>query len=254
MSDPAIRMRLDQRRQALQDIADVEAQLDSGELDDKTAAGLVARYRAEIANLDEVTPQADRPPIASSRRVVGTLLLVGAFVVVSILAFAAVRPRDEIPGSSGGVDLNSVTNDQMEAVIQANLDIPEAAAMRIALADRYFDEAEFSDALPHYLAALDGQLDTTRQARALARIGWMSAVSGRLDVAEAYLAQAMQADPGYTESHLFLGFVLFNAGDPQGALDELEPLMADENLPDSLRAQLTSTIDAARAQLESGAP
>ena len=254
MSDPAARMRLDQRRQALSDIADVEAQLDSGELDEETAAGLIARYRAEIVHLDDVAPRGDRPPVASSRRVVGTLLLVGAFVVVSILAFAAVRPRDEIPGAGGGVDLDTVTNDQMEAVIQANLDLPEVAAMRIALADRYFDEAAFSEALPHYLAALDGQIDTTRQARALARIGWMSAVSGRLDLAEAYLAEALQVDPGYTESHLFLGFIRFNAGDPQGALDELEPIMAAEDLPESLRAELRSTIDAARAQLGSGTP
>ena len=65
------------------------------------------------------------------------------------------------------------------------------------LADRHFDDGAYSDALPHYLDALAGALDATRRARALARVGWMSFASGRTDLAEAYLTEALSTDPGY---------------------------------------------------------
>ena len=243
-----------QRAQALADIEDVGTQLEAGELDQPTADRLIARYRLELETLDSTHVEPVAPSATSSRRMVGAAVLIVAFVGVSVVAFGAIRPRDEgriTPGSSG-FDLDEVTNDQMEAVIAANPDLPEVAAMRIALADRYFDEAAFSDALPHYLTALEGPLDQGRQARALARIGWMSFVSGRADLAEVYLQEALETDSSYEESHLFLGFVRFSAGDSVGALAELEPLLASEDVPEDLREELQATVDAARAGLEAG--
>ena len=95
----------------------------------------------------------------------------------------------------------------MESVIAANADLPEVAGMRIALGDRYFNEGAHSDALRHYLPALDGRLDKTSRAKALARIGWMSFISGRPDLAERYLGEAIEIDGEYYEWHLYLGLV-----------------------------------------------
>ena len=159
MSSGAAHRRATQRAQALADIEDVGTQLEAGELDQPTADRLIARYRLELETLDSTHVEPVAPSATSSRRMVGAAVLIVAFVGVSVVAFGAIRPRDEgriTPGSSG-FDLDEVTNDQMEAVIAANPDLPEVAAMRIALADRYFDEAAFSDALPHYLTALEGR-------------------------------------------------------------------------------------------------
>ncbi len=45
-------------------------------------------------------------------------------------------------------DLDNVTNEEMEKVITDN---PDIYPMRIALANRYFDEINYSNALPHYM-------------------------------------------------------------------------------------------------------
>ena len=143
-----------------------------------------------------------------------------------------------------------MTNDQMEAVIAANPGVPEIAAMRLALADRYFEEGRFSSALPHYLDALDGRLDRGRRARGMARVGWMSHLSGAGEPAEAYLARALEIDPDYLEAGLFLGLVRFDRGDPAGALARLEPLLAEEGLPEGARQTLEETVREARRRLE----
>lgn len=248
----------DQRRrariaQAQADIEAVDEQLANDELDPQTAETLVSRYRAEIEQLEREAPSEDPPKSLDRRRLVGTLLLVGAFVVVSVLALAAIRPRDGgfVTGDGvEGVNLDEVSNEQMEAVIAANAELPQVAAMEVALADRYFDEGAYSDALPHYLSALDGQLDSTRRARALARVGWMSFASGRADLAEVYLGEALETEPGYEESRLFLGLVLLNEGRPSEALAQLEPLLAGDALPDELRPEVEAAVELARSQVE----
>ena len=45
-------------------------------------------------------------------------------------------------------NLSNVSNDEMEAVISEN---PDIHPMRMALANRYFDEVNYSEALPHYM-------------------------------------------------------------------------------------------------------
>ena len=69
----------------------------------------------------------------------------------------------------------------------------------------------------------------------------MSFVSGRADLAEVYLQEALETDSSYEESHLFLGFVRFSTGDAAGALAELEPLLASEDVPEDLREELQAT-------------
>lgn len=251
-----------QRRQAERDIDEVEQQLSEGELDSETAQRLIARYRSEISRIDErdrwKTQEAREPRTATgraggvskTRRLVGTLLMLGLFIAVSVTAFYAVRSRDGgfITGDpGGGVDLSEVTNDQMEAVIAANPDVPQIAAMRLRLADRYFEEGSFSDALPHYLGALEGGLDRTRRARGMARVGWMSYLSGSEGTAESYLVEALKIDPGYDEAHLFLGLLYLNRNDRERALAHLEPLRDIPDLPDDTRRVIENAVARARS-------
>ena len=260
---------LGRRALARRDIAEVRRQQAEGEVDGETAERLVRRYREEIDRLDrkggeagggggagEVGGRGGASGRPRFRRLAGALLLTALFAGAAAGAFSAVQNREGgfITGGGGGgpVDLSEVTNDQMEAVIAANPDVPEIAAMRLALADRYFEEGLFSSALPHYLGALDGRLDRGRRARGMARVGWMSHLSGAGEPAEAYLARALEIDPDYLEAGLFLGLVRFDRGDPAGALARLEPLLAGEGLPESARRTIEETVRAARTQLEGG--
>ena len=230
------------------DIRDVRRQLAEEELDAATAGRLIERYRQELdsieAGTDEGVPD-QAGPGPSRRRLAGTLLLVGAVIAVSVTAYLAIRPREGgfVTGSTETpVDLSEVTNDQMEAVIAANPDVPGIAAMRLSLADRYFEAGEFSNALPHYLGALDGTLDRTRRSRALARVGWMSFESGNAAIARSYLDEALAVDDGYAEAHLFLGLLLLAEGDAPGGLEHLEPLLEDEDLPEGARVAIEVRI------------
>ena len=225
-------------------------------MDAETAERLVRRYQEEIDRLDRgggggsAAGAGKRPRL---RRLAGALLLTALFAGAAAAAFLAVQNREGgfITGGGGGpVDLSEVTNDQMEAVIAANPGVPEIAAMRLALADRYFEEGRFSSALPHYLDALDGRLDRGRRARGMARVGWMSHLSGAGEPAEAYLARALEIDPDYLEAGLFLGLVRFDRGDPAGALSRLEPLLAEEGLPEGARQTIEETVREARRRLE----
>ena len=259
MGDRAARRRRDL---AEQDIREVRRQLADGELDPTTARRLMERYRQEIAALDagaaEIRVAGDEAgdpavPARSGRRLVGTLLLVVAVIVVSVTAYLAIRPRQGgfVTGNAdASVNLSEVTNDQMEAVIAANPDVPEIAAMRLSLADRYFESGEFSNALPHYLGALEGVLDSTRRARSLARVGWMSFLSGNAEIARSYLDEALAVDGSYLESRLFLGLLLISDGDPAGALEQLEPLLDEEGLPEPTRQALEETVAEARRLME----
>ena len=248
----------DRRRDlAEQDIRDVRRQLADGELDPTTARRLIERYRREIVTIDAHADPVESgdgspgppEPAPTGRRLAGTLLMVGAVIVVSVTAYLAIRPRQGgfVTGNAeAAVNLSEVTNDQMEAVIAANPEVPEIAAMRLRLADRYFEAGEFSSALPHYLGALEGVLDSMRRARALARVGWMSFESGNAAIARSYLDEALAADGGYLEARLFLGLLLLSDGDPVGALEQLEPLLDEEGLPEPTRQALEERVAEAR--------
>ena len=258
MSDPGPPSAVpDPHREALirADIEDVARQLAAGELDRETADRLTARYRAELDSPAGAAPALveKRPGLSRRRALAGTLLLAGLFAAAAAGAWLAVGTGDRAGGGGAAgepVDLARVTNEQMEAVIAANPDVPQIAGMRLALADRYFDAGEFSSALPHYLGALDGELDSVRRARALARVGWMSHLSGAPEAARRYLEEAVAVDPSYEEARLFLGLALLDGDDPAGALRQLEPLLAGQALPEDLRPMVEGAADAARARME----
>lgn len=260
-SDSAIaRHRLEaQRAQAEADISGVEAQVEAGELDPATAAELISRYRHEIAAASVALGREDKPEreaVSGRRTWAGAGLLVGAFVVAGLLAAQAVEPRQ--PGNfiTGGsdqpapVNLDEVTNEQMEAVIAANPDVPEVASMRTALANRYFEAGDFSAALEQYLEALAGQLGASQRAQALGRVGWMTYLSGRTDLAQQYVEEALTTDSGYGEGTLFLALIeLYGNDDAVAAQPLLERLAARDDLPADIRAQIEEAMTDAASRV-----
>ena len=91
--------------------------------------------------------------------------------------------------SRANTDLANVTNEEMEKVINDN---PDIYPMRIALANRYFDEINYSNALPHYMYVAENSDDNELKSFALSQIAWMVFESNNIEVAIDYLDEALR--------------------------------------------------------------
>lgn len=251
---------------ALRDLEELNEQVEAGEIDEATAAGLRTNYQAE---LDDVTAQLDALPASpkatsvenpagevpqprSGRRaIVGSVLVIAALSVAIFLAAGDVTPDSPTAtadsASPGGlsVDPNAVSNEQLEAVVAEN---PNINAMRLALADRYFEQQDYGKALDHYLVIAENNPTSAEEGRALSRIGWMAYTTGQPETAEQYLQTALTIDPTNGETKLFLGFVyLYGLEDPEAALPWLEEVAGFSDLPPTIRAEVETALEDARS-------
>lgn len=187
-----------------------------------------------------------RPSIQTpgrARTVAGSGLVVGACLLVGWLAFQAL---EEEPVAQAGRDLSTVTNEEMEEVIATN---PEVVGMRLALADRYFQSGQFSNALTHYREVLDRQ---PRHPEALARVGWMVFLSGEPEVAARFEERALAEAPDYAEAKWYLANVrLDGLADPEGAIPLLEELLEVEDLPPDVLEAVRQRLEEAQREVRS---
>ncbi|HEU4895790.1 MAG TPA: cytochrome c-type biogenesis protein, partial [Acidimicrobiia bacterium] len=161
-------------------------------------AGVIIWWRRHPATEGPTTSDTDvdKAPV---RRLAPLLILAGAFAVIVVVAGFFLQDRDG-PASGvadlAGQDLDDVSNDTMEAVIAANADHPEVDGMRLALAERYYEEGDFSSAFPHYLAVAESPAASEPQAvTALIRLGWMAwQGNGEAETAIDLLDQALSID------------------------------------------------------------
>ena len=99
-------------------------------------------------------------------------------------------------------ELDNVTNEEMESVVSDN---PDIFAMRIALANRYFDEVNYSKALPHFMYVAENSDEIELKSYALAQIGWMVYESGNKEVAINYFDESLTINPNSLISKSYLG-------------------------------------------------
>lgn len=250
-------LRLRDRLQQIEvDLAGVDEQVDAGELDEATADRLRSTYVVERDEVQRELDQAEsdpdrvRPERSRRRVVVGAVILgVGALVIV-VAAVVSLQDRD--PGGTatggivdeavqeGGVDLSTVTNEELEAVVAEN---PGVVGMRMALARRYFDAGDFSNALEHYLIVLD----VDEHPEALANVGWMTHVSGRSDLAVTFVARAVEIAPNFRQARLFLAVILFEGlGDACASIEHFEGVLENDDVPDDIRVVAEELLTAAR--------
>lgn len=265
------RKHLAQRREiVLRDLAELDEQVEAGEIDEETADSLRANYQAELdvvnaqlgteAKPDRHRTSAEKPESAdndggnsrSNRRAIfGTGIVIVALSVAIFIAGgniddepAGTTAASEAPGSLS-VDPNAVSNEQLEAVVAEN---PDINAMRLALADRYFEQENYNQALDHYLFVAENEPTPAEEGRALARIGWMAYLTGQPETAEQYLQTSLTVDPTNGETKLFLGFVLlYGVDDSAAALPWLEEVAGFPDLPAAIRDQVEAAIEEARA-------
>lgn len=249
----AVDLVFEQIEQVERDLVEVDDQEKRGELDAATAASLRDTYRAELVRLHQELDEIgdDAAPAGPDRRRVtaGVVILLIGFAAVTALLLNTVRARE--PGElatggiatdvmQGGVDLASVTNEEMEAIVAEN---PEIVGMRLALAGRYFEAGEFDQALPHFMTVLQQDEDNPE---ALASIGWMTHLSGRSDVAETFVERALVVAPEYAQAYWFLGNIrLFGLGDAEGSVAPFTRLLEFPGIPDDIRSQAEEFLEQA---------
>ncbi len=258
----------DQIAQVDLDLAEIEEQVEMGELDDATAERLRSAYRSERGALEEKLDAMSQPeekppddedrPIAnapegrtSGRAIAGTAIVGIAALVVAVVAVFSLQEQTpagemtdgvatEVLEGQGGVDLSSITAEEMETVVAQNPDIP---GMRVALAQRYLENGNLDKGLEHYTIALEQQPDDPPTN---AWVGWLTFLSGDMVSAEPYVVRALDLEPDYPQAYWFLANIRFERGDLIGAISPLERLLGYE-LPSDVRADVDAMLKEARA-------
>jgi tetratricopeptide (TPR) repeat protein len=269
MSTQEERARLTERRDIIsRDIEELAEQVSTGEIDESTATDLRTRYVQDLAEVEarlaELPEEQSKPSTAdadASSEAPDTVqqgwspkkvltaggILVAAFTVILVLVITGANNASTTGTTSA--DQISATLQQLEAAVEAN---PDVVGMRIALADEYFAEDDFTNALDHYLKALDSDPTDVEASHVLGRVGWLAYVTGQPDAAVDYLNQSLEKDPTNLEATLFLGIdYLYGLDDAASALPLLEQVMADPDIPSDLKDQIQTAIDDANTALQS---
>ncbi len=239
------------------DLDDLATQVAAGDIDPGAAVHLRSAYSAELAETKAALSAAadDTPMPRSPRRVaIGATLLVvslGAIVIVAGL-FITERP-DTLSGVAASLptDAADYSNETLAAVIAANEDHPAIDGMRLALAERLFEEADYQAAFPYYLAVAQSEAAADNQAAtALTRLGWMAYEgNNEVDTALALLGEARALAPDDPFPLYLHGLVTWcGAHDPAAGAEAFRRVLAMSQLDDPTRAQ----VEAALARAEAG--
>lgn len=213
-------------------------------------AAIIFWWRRHPTSDDEEGPPTEP---TRARRLLPLLLLAAAFAVIVVVAGFFLQERD---GPMAGVadlagqDLDDVSNETMEAVIAANIDHPQVDGMRLALAERYYEEGSFSAAFPHYLAVAESANSTQPQVvTALIRLGWMAwRGNGEAETAVDLLDQALEIDAGSDTARYLKAQVLWcGIGDTEQAETLLEDVLADPGIDDEVREFVSADLEAVRS-------
>lgn len=240
MTDPT----LEQIEFLTDEIADVDLQLEAGDIDQETADVLRDRYTKELDALvagRSAEPAADAQPPSpatrlSSRAWIGIGVVGVSAVLIAVFAISSLSDRapSGVEGVAGDVlagegrDLATVSNDEMEAVVAQN---PDVVPMRLALARRYFESGEFDKALDHYFEVLDRE----KHPEALANVGWMTYLSGYADLAVGYVEEAVEQDPTYLTARWFLGNIYVSLGRDDQAVVMLTVVASADETPEEIK-------------------
>jgi cytochrome c-type biogenesis protein CcmH len=155
----------------------------------------------------------------------------GAVSIAALVVTGAQQPDERPPLATESTvtnieNLEGVTNESMEEVIAAN---PAVIGMRLALVERYLDDAAIDDAYRHTSVAINLPATDLEYQRALRLHGWVTALKGAPESGEEYLKAALALSPTDRDALWFLANVQFTGlGDPAAAKLTLEQLLGTE--------------------------
>lgn len=139
------------------------------------------------------------------------------------------------------IDLDSVTNIQMEEVVQKN---PDVHGMRLSLANRYLAEGDFSNALTHFVYIASNDQTNEFKPNALAQIGWMSYESGKTMLALDYIKESIRLKPDNILGNTYLGIILLEKDlDLEGGLEILKEVLNSSQTNSSEKEIVSKYID-----------
>ena len=130
-------------------------------------------------------------------------------------------------------NLDDVSNAEMEKVIELN---PDIFPMRIALANRYFEEFDYSSALPHFMYVAQNSEDIELKSLALSQIGWMVHDSGDTETSLNYIEEAISLSPDSLLAKTYFGIILIQQEDTRKegyeilSLLKTNPILSNEDL------------------------
>jgi tetratricopeptide (TPR) repeat protein len=132
--------------------------------------------------------------------------------------------------SNQSTDLSNVTNEEMEQVIKLN---PDILPMRIALANRYFESYDYSNALIHFMYVAENTNDIDLKSYSLAQIGWMVYESGDELTSMSYINEAVRLSPRSILGSTYKGIIYVQNPDTRSeGIKILESLKSNPSLPE----------------------
>lgn len=257
----------DQARRDLEGLAD---QVEAGEIDEVTAAPLRAGYLRELETTRtelDLLAEEDGVTVPSGRSrgrllVGGAILAAGVALTIGIVgSFAQERETDVLEGVAAGpgdgIDLDTVSNETMEAVIESYRDDPDVAdqlpLMEFRLAERYFEEQDYLASFPHYSNVIQHpSAPPDRIQASLTRVGWLVWIlNDETDLALSTLDQALTIDPANTEALYVKGQILWcGAGLAAEAVPLFQQVLASDLLEPEVADQVSTDIELASSGQE----
>lgn len=195
------------------------------------------------------TSEAPTESRKSGGKLVPLIVLGTSFAVIVVVAGFFLQERS---GPATGVadlagqDLDDVSNETMEAVVAANADDPQIDGMRLALAERYYEEGDYRAAFPHYLEVAGSAQATDAQAvTALIRLGWMAwDGNAEAETAIGLFDEALAIDASSSTAKYLKGQVLWcGNGDGESAVALFEEVLDDPELSDEARDQVSTDLE-----------
>ena len=137
----------------------------------------------------------------------GSNLILATLVII----FLFVNLQNNTENSSNqSTNLDEVSNQEMEKVIELN---PDIMPMRIALANRYFEAYDYSSALPHFMYVAENSNDIDLKSLSLSQIGWMVYESGDINTSLNYINEALRISPKSLLAETYKGIILIQQTD-----------------------------------------
>lgn len=201
----------------------------------------------------EATEEAPGP---SSRAwlVVGIVAVFGVAAAFTLGTF--LEPRADGTPVTGDLaaptDLESISDETLAATIasfEARGDVPadQLNGMRLALAERYFEAADYRSAADVFQTVLTSDATAVQRSEALGRLGWILFVNGEEDTAETAFQEALAARSTNGEARYFYALMLLDQGRGDDAVPLLEDLLDDPSVPAELVPDLEAMLEEARA-------
>ncbi len=257
---------------ALTDLEELAQQVDDGEIDAPTAAGLRSGYEAELGAAEAELARLGPPPTpkkspgqASTKRApsengrparkssdLNTRLLVGAgiLIVALVVILISVQNSAQPDPAAMGTQVTTASGEDPCAELADALTSHSDNGFRLALADCYADVGNAMSAIEHYRAVADAEGAADGEvARANVGLGFLNLQIGELAKAADYMRVALERDAANVEAQYFLGMMLvYDLGDPAAGAPYLESVLATPDLPETVILEIQAALDVAAGE------